>query len=279
MILSRREWLARAALFPAAAALPRAPRAGPAGIRIGSCVVDLEGAKAAGVEGVEIRAALAGDDLDLADPAVRRRYRERRDAAGVSIPSIMLGLLNEHPLATDPRGPSWLAEAIDASNEVGAGVILVAFFGDGDLLGPGGRLKSAERAEVVRRLKAAAPRAEATGVILAVENYLDAAQNLALLDEVNSPAVRLYYDCYNTGITRGYDVPGEIRRLGDRIAQYHFKNGDAFLDAAEAHYRPIGRAIREGGHRGWVVLETSSPTGDPLADSRRNAEFARSLLR
>jgi sugar phosphate isomerase/epimerase len=277
MNLHRREWLARTALLTAAAGLPRRVQ-GP-GIRIGTCVVDLPRARAAGVEGVEIRAGLAGDDLDLADPAVLRRYREARAAAGVPICSIMLGLLNDYPLASDPRGRRWLSQAIDAAADLGAGVVLVAFFGAGDLLGPDGRVKADAQAVVVRRLKAAAPQAKERGVVLGVENYLDAAQNEALLDAVGGDAVKLYYDCYNTGITKGYDVPAEIRRLGDRIAQYHFKNGPEFLDAAAAHYGPVARAIVESGYRGWVVLENSSPTKDPLADSRRDAEFARKLLR
>ena len=84
----------------------------------------------------------------------------------------MMGLLNECALATDPRGPSWLEQSIDAAADLGAKVILVAFFANGDLLGADGRVKEADVDSVVSRLKAAAPRARDAGVILGIENYL-----------------------------------------------------------------------------------------------------------
>lgn len=45
-----------------------------------------------------------------------------------------VGLLNTNPLASDPRAPAWLEQSIDAARDLGAGVILVAFFGKGNLL-------------------------------------------------------------------------------------------------------------------------------------------------
>jgi len=197
---------------------------------------------------------------------------------GLPISSLMMGLLNECPLATDPRAPAWLEQSIAAAADLGAKVVLVAFFGNGDLLDPDGRLKTAEVDAVVTRLRQAAPLAHDAGVILAIENYLDADQNARILDRIGHDAVQLYYDCYNTGATRGYDVPAEIRALRDRIVQIHFKNGPAYLDRGEVDYGPVAEAIRDIGYRGWVVLETSSPSGDPVGDARRNAEFARKLL-
>lgn len=181
-------------------------------------------------------------------------------------------------LATDPRGPSWLAQSIDAAADLGAKVILVAFFANGDLLGADGRVKKANVDSVVSRLKAAAPRARDAGVILGIENYLDAEQNARILDRVGHDSVKIYYDCYNTGATKGYDVPAEIRFLKDRIAQFHFKNGPDFLETGTLHFEPIAAAIKDIGYRGWIVLETSSPTRNAVADVKRNAEYVRKLF-
>src|SRR4029079_9077932 len=123
--------------------------------------------------------------------------------------------------------------------------ILVAFFGNGDLLGPDGRAKDADIDSVVTRLKAAAPRARDAGVILGIENYLTAEQNARILDRVGHASVKIYYDCYNSGGPKGYDVPAEIRFLKDRIAQFHFKNGPDFLEAGKLRYEPIGAAHKE----------------------------------
>ena len=103
-------------------------------IRIGSYVVGLADGKRAGLEGVEVRAGNPADTLELADPAVRAKYKEQMKETGLVIPSIMMGLLNSNPLASDPRGPAWLEQTIDGAKDVGAKVILVAFFGKGSLL-------------------------------------------------------------------------------------------------------------------------------------------------
>ena len=47
---------------------------------------------------------------------------------------------------------------------------------------------------------------------------------------------------------------------------------DAMKDRAWAE------AIKAIGYKGWIVLETSCPTKDTIADCKRNADFSRKLL-
>jgi sugar phosphate isomerase/epimerase len=247
-------------------------------LRFGACVVGLEQGREAGLDGVEVPVGGPAGRLEISRPEVRTKYKEQMRRTALPIRSLMMGLLNDCPLATDPRGPSWLEQSIDAAHDLGAKVILVAFFGNGDLLGRDGRVKEDDVKAAIDRLAAVALRAKDAGVVLGIENYLDARQNARILDEIHHPSVKVYYDCYNTGATKGYDVPAEIRFLNDRIAQFHFKNGPDFLDTGKLRFAPIAAAIKEIGYRGWIVLETSSPTGDAVADARRNATYARSLF-
>jgi sugar phosphate isomerase/epimerase len=76
----------------------------------------------------------------------------------------------------------------------------------------------------------------------------------------------------------GYDVPAEIRFLKDRIAIFHFKDGRDYLGEGRVTFPPIAEAIREIGYQGWIVLETSSPSKDRVADARRNASYTRKLF-
>jgi sugar phosphate isomerase/epimerase len=247
-------------------------------IRIGACVVGLEQARRAGLEGVEVRVGDAAQRLSIADPEVRARYKEQMQQTGLPVCSLMMGLLNSHPLASDPRAPAWLEQSIDAARDLGARVILVAFFGNGDLLSADGKVKEAAVDVVVERIKAAAPRAKDAGVILGIENYLDGEQNARILDRIDHDAVQVYYDVYNTGTTKGHNVPADIRLLQGRIAQFHFKNGREYLDADEAKFEPIAAAIQEIAYQGWIVLETSSPSKDAVADAKRNGDYVRSLF-
>jgi sugar phosphate isomerase/epimerase len=246
--------------------------------RFGACVVGLPQAKQAGLEGVEVGVGGAADRLEIADPKVQQRYKEQMQETGLPICSFMMGLLNSNPLASDPRGPAWLEQSIDAARVLGARVILVAFFGKGDLLDKAGNLKERDVDVIVQRIKAAAPRAKDAGVILAIENYLNGEQNARILDRINHESVQLYFDVFNTGTTKGHNVPADIRLLKGRIAQFHFKNGPKYLDDEKAKFEPIAAAIKEINYRGWIVLETSSPSKDAVADARRNGEYLRKLF-
>lgn len=246
-------------------------------VHIGACTLGLEDAKKVGLDGVEVGVGGAADRLQIADPAVREQYKQKMKETGLVISSFMMGLLNSYPLATDPRGPAWLEQSIDAAKDLGAKVILVAFFGKGNLLDGQKQLKKADVDVVVQRLKAAAPRAKDAGVILGIENMLSAQQNVEILDRIGHDSVRIYYDVGNT-TGAGYDVPAEIRLLKDRIAIFHFKDGPHYLGEGKVKYGPIAAAIKDIGYQGWIVLEASSPSKDRVADQRRNAEFIRKLF-
>ncbi len=256
----------------------------PAGLRLSACDWSLgakgpEGldiAKQVGLDGLEISAEGPADAVNLADPAIRAQYKEMSLKTGVALSSVAMGFLNGSPLAEDPRGPAWLEQTIDATQDLGVSVILIAFFGKGDLKNRDGLKKDCVDV-VVERLKAAAPRAEKANVILGLENTLSAADNMTILDRVQSNAVRVYYDLGNsTG--GGYDVPGEIRTLGDRICQIHLKDGGHYLGEGKVDMAAAQKAIQDIGYKGWLVLETAVPSKDRDADFKRNAEYARKLF-
>lgn len=278
MSLSRRTFLSASAGLAGAALLPQSLGAQTATrkIRIGTCTLGLEAAKQAGLAGVEVRVGDAADQLEIAKDAVRARYKEQMQKTGLLIPSFMMGLLNSYPLASDPRGPAWLQQSIDAAKDLNTKVILVAFFGKGSL-GNRGNIKKPEVDVVVERLKAAAPRAQDAGVILGIENELTAQHNAEILDRVNSPAVQVYYDVGNL-TNNGYDVPAEIRFLKDRICQIHFKDGPNYLGQGKVKFPEIAQALKDINYDKWIILETSNPSRDGVADCRKNAQFIRTLL-
>jgi len=245
-------------------------------IRVSSCSVGFDDGKKAGLEGVEIGVGGAAEKLRIADPQFREEQKKKMQETGLVISSFMMGLLNSDPLASDPRGPAWLEQSIEGAKDLKAQVILVAFFGKGSLL-DGRKVKTADVDVVVERLKAAAPKARDAGVILGIENTLDAKQNAEILDRIGSPAVKIYYDCYNLQ-GQGYDVAAEIRFLKDRIAIFHFKNGGEYLDNGKVKFEPIVEAVKEIGYKGWIVLETSHPSKNAAADTKRNADYVRKLF-
>lgn len=280
--LTRRHFLQTAAgatgsvvFLPSLPSLHAAAR--PPRLHIGSCRVDLLQAREAGLDGVEIPVRDNLEKLPISDPAVREKYKRQMKETGVVVSSLMMGLFNQYPLVSDPRATGWLEQCIDAAKDLGAGIILVAFFGKGDLRTPEGVLKTADVDQLIKIVRAAAPRAQQAGVILALENTLSAKQNADILDRIRHDAVKIYYDVGNS-TRNGYDVVPEIRFLGKRIACIHFKDGKSYLGEGEIKFEPIRDAIRDIGYQGWIVMETSDPSKNPVADARKNAEFVRRLF-
>jgi L-ribulose-5-phosphate 3-epimerase len=276
---SRRQFVMHTATLVAGSFVPASVWATSDGARIlvGTCTMGLEQAKQAGFDGVEVSAGSPADELDVYKPDTRTRYKEQMQQTGLPITSLMMGLFNQCPLATDPRASAWIKQGIDAAKDLKAKNILLAFFGKGDLLS-GTQLKEDEFKAAAERIKALAPYAKEAGVTLAIENYLNAEQNLRMLELIGDESVCLYYDVYNTGKTKKYDSPAEIRLLKGRIAQVHYKNGSQYLDEDKPHFEAVSAALKDIGYKGWITLETSSPSKNPVEDGKRNAAFVRSLF-
>lgn len=283
---TRRVFLGQAACLTGAAALGFGARAEDGAVpRMGACDWSMgmgfdpgvmAVAKAIGLDGVELSAGTPKDTLEIADPALREKYKAAMAETGVIACSMAMGFLNEAPLATDPRGPSWLEQSIDACGDLGAKTLLMAFFGNGDLRKKR-KLKEEEMKAAAARIRAAAPRAADKGVVLAVENTLSGADNVKFLDMINESSVRVYYDIGNSTYN-GYDVPAEIRALGGKIVQIHFKDAANYLGKGKVDVPAAVKAIKDIGYAGWIILETAKPSGDMQADFKANLEYSKGVF-
>lgn len=280
MIVSRRKFLQAGAMGLAGASLARPLFAAESDaeksskIRIsareGSFGGNFEIAARCHLDGVELGIGKPAEKLPIADPAARQKTKEQLKALGLAVSSLSLNLMNNYPMVSEARAPAWLEQTIEAAKDFGAQGILVPFFNKGEL-------KPEHFDELVARMKAAAPLAAAAGVVLGLENWLSAEQNLKILDRIGSDAVRVYYDVRNT-TDKGYNVPAELRRLKGRLCMIHFKDGANYLGEGIVAMPPIAEALKDIDYRGWIVLETSCPSKNPEADCKRNAAFVRKLL-
>ncbi len=257
----------------------------PAGVKIGMCDWSLKRmdptvfalARQIGLDGVQVSVGTADNNLWLRQPEVREQYLQASRAAEVKICSLALGELNQIPLMSEPRAAIWTADSIEVAKALGVRNILLAFFGTGELR----EENATDIRRVIEVLKELAPRAEKAGVVLGVESYLSLKGHLRILDAVASPAVQVYYDFYNSHVTKGYDFRNDLKALGrERICEVHFKEGPHMLGASgKPDWGSVVAALREIGYEGWIVLETVAPSGDMVTDTRRNLEYANNLFR
>jgi L-ribulose-5-phosphate 3-epimerase len=232
-----------------------------------------EVAKEIGLDGVQVSFGTAKDETRLRQPAVQEEYRNAAKQAGLQIASLAIAELNNIPYKSDPRTVGWVSDSIEVCQALGLKVVLLAFFSNGDL-----RDDKAGVDEVVRRLKAVAPKAERAGVVLGIESWLSADQHLAILDRVGSNAVQVYYDVCNSN-ERGSDIYKEIRQLGKRICEFHAKENSALLGQGKVDFHKVRDAMDDIGYNGWVQIEGAVPPGAPMLESyRANCKFMRAIL-
>ncbi len=232
-----------------------------------------EVAKEIGLDGVMVSLGTVGDDLHLRKPEVQQQYKEAAKKVGLQVASLAIGELNSIPYKSDPRTVQWVSDSIDVCKAFGVRVVLLAFFGNDDL-----RDDKAGVDEVVRRLKAVAPKAEKAGVILGIESWLSADQHVEILDRVGSKAVKVYYDVCNSN-DMGYDIYKEIRQLGKRICEFHCKENGALLGQGKVDFHKVRAAIDDIGYRGWLQIEGAVPPGKSMLESyQANCKFMRGIL-
>jgi sugar phosphate isomerase/epimerase len=175
----------------------------------------------------------------------------------VAIASLAMGVLNSVPYKSDAATEQWVLDSVRVMQRMKTRVALLAFFSKGDLVDdPTGV------AEVVRRLKKLAPRAEAAGLVYGIESWLKAPELERILDAVKSPAIKVYYDVGNMQKV-GEDVRTAIRRLGrERICEVHFKDYDDLYGKGSMNFPNVRTALDAIGYRGWVGIEgVKTPLG------------------
>jgi sugar phosphate isomerase/epimerase len=281
---SRRDLLKEASALVGAGLLVAPDRAQLAGstprFNLGACdwSIGMRGrveamalARQLGLDGVQVSMGSVENDLQLRRAEMQRAYRDAAAASGVRIGGIALDLFNQIPYKSDPRTEQWVSDSIDVAHALEVRVVLLAFFDRGDL-----RNDADGQAEVIRRLKRIAPKAEERGVILGIESWLSAAEHQRILDAVGSPNVQVYYDVANS-TQMGYDIAAEIRQLGRaRICEFHAKENGFLLGQGRIDFAAVRKAMDHIGYSGWIQIEGAVPKGAPmLASYVENVRFMR----
>jgi L-ribulose-5-phosphate 3-epimerase len=278
-MLSRRTFLGTSACVCAAGA---AWAVRPRGLRIGvmDTVFRMAGkpesvvlAKKLGLAAVQVTLGRSedGKTLPLGDASLQAAWRQASRDRDVPLDSTYLDMLHTDCLKNNPNAPMWVRQGIEITRKLDAKVLMMVFFGKCQVL------QRNELDYVVGLFRELATEAERAGIVLGFENTSSGEDNRYAVDKVNSKAFKTWYDVGNSTYN-GYDVPKEIRMLGkDRICLFHFKD-KGYLGEGQVKYPEILSAIGDIGFEGIANLETTSPSGDAEADTRRNLEYLRRLM-
>ena len=121
------------------------------------------------------------------------------------------------------------------------------------------------RDSVIIRLKVAGKMAEKAGVIIGIETALDAKGEKRLLEDINSPAIKSYFN-FSNPLKNGRDLEEELKILGKKyIVQIHCTDDDGVLlkDNTRLDMNKVKKTLDKMGWSGWLVIERSRDAKEP----------------
>lgn len=251
--------------------------------KIGACdwsinqlaeVKAIEVGKKIGLDGVQISLGTLDNNMHLRQKKIQQQYKDACEKFGMAIGGIAIGEMNNIPYKSDPRAEEWVSDSIDVAKAMNVNVVLLAFFSNGDLKNDPVGTK-----EAIRRLEKVAPKAEDQGIILGIESWLSAQEHMEILNAVDSPNVKVYYDVANSN-KMGYNIYEEIRWLGkEHICEFHAKENGHLLGKGKIDFEEVRKAMDDIGYEGWIQIEGAVPENANMFDSYLlNNKYIRSVL-
>ncbi len=215
-------------------------------------------AKEIGADGLELDMGGLGQretfDSQLGNEATRAQFIAKAKELGLEFSSIGMAGLYAQSFATRPTYERMLGDAIDTAKALGAKVVFLPLGVGGDLV------KNPElRPQIVERLKVVGALAEKAGVTIGVETALDAKGEVALLEDVGSSAVKIYFN-FSNPLKEGRDLHAELKILGaGRICAIHATDDDGvwLQNNPRIDMKKVKATLDDMGWNGWLVVERS----------------------
>lgn len=216
-----------------------------------------------GADGLELDMGGLGkrDSFDnkLREPHFQQLFKEKAAEYDVALSSIAMSGFYAQSLVNRANYVDLIQDCLQTMKVMGAKVAFLPLGTEGDLI-----KKPEIRPEMVRRLKVIGDMAAKEGLIIGIETALDAKGEVALLREINSPGIKIYFNFQNP-LEAGRDLYKELRTLGkDRICQIHCTDTDGVtlphntrLDMVK-----VKQVLDDMGWSGWLVVERSRDAND-----------------
>ncbi len=264
-------------------------RINPLGVRVGMTdwnlgqrgdITKIALAREIGLDGIQVSVQYPTDGKTptLRDPKTQAEFKRVALENGIQICSLAIGNPGKSrlPMHTNPAFGILLIEAVEIAHNLGTNNILLPILGDSHI----DMTSQAQVDTFVAMMKEVARYAEKYGVVVALEDWISAEDNIKLLEAIGSDYVAVYYDAHNI-VPRVKDIYAEPKMLGKRIHQIHVKNASMLMSApgGRLDWPRMAQEFHEIGYRGWYVLETGSPSEDIVADTRANIEYVKKTFR
>lgn len=221
-------------------------------------------AKDINADGVEVDMGPLGKrvlfDNKLREPAFQQLFRRTADSLGIAVPSIAMSGFFAQSFLERENYKDLIVDCLNTMDVMGARVAFLPLGGSGnDWKQPG-----EAHQEIVRRLHEVGEMALARDKVIAIHTQQNARADLALLKEVNSKGIKIYYNLQDA-VDQGLCPCKELKTLGvENIAQIHASLTDSVtLDKdPRIDLHKVKKTLDKMKWSGWLVVERSRNAQD-----------------
>jgi sugar phosphate isomerase/epimerase len=221
-------------------------------------------AKDINADGVEVDMGPLGKrvlfDNKLREPAFQQLFRRTADSLGIAVPSIAMSGFFAQSFLERENYKDLIVDCLNTMDVMGARVAFLPLGGSGNEWKQPGEA----RQEMVRRLHEVGEMALARDKVIAIRTQQDARADLALLKEVNSKGIKIYYNLQDA-VDQGLCPCKELKTLGaENIAQIHASLTDSVtLDKdPRIDLHKVKKTLDKMKWSGWLVVERSRNAQD-----------------
>lgn len=206
----------------------------------------------------KLQAALAAADME--QPVICGAFSPGRDLRGTP------------EQASNAAG--YIGELIDLASALGSKVVCGPMYSEtGRSGGHSAAEREAQLQQIATNLQPLCAKAEAAGVVLALEplnrfetdciNTLE--QAVSMIDRVGSPALKIHIDTFHMNIEED-DSGAAIRRYGKHIAHVHASASHrGLLGQDQVDWSGVLSALHDVAYAGDIVIESFSPDNHAIA--------------
>lgn len=221
-------------------------------------------AKEAGADGVEVDMGGLGNrptfDNKLLIDSVRQQFLDKAKELHLEISSLSMSGYYAQSFCQREQFIQSIKDCIETMKLMNVKVAFLPLGIQCDLV-----KKPELRDSVISRLKIAGKMAEEAGVVIGIETALDAKGEKKLLQDVNSPAVKSYFN-FSNAIKNGRDLNKELKTLGKKyIVQIHCTDDDGvwLQNDPKIDMKKVKKTLDKMHWSGWLVIERSRDAKDP----------------
>lgn len=221
-------------------------------------------AKDLGADGLEVDLGGLGNrptfDNKLLIDSIRQQFLDKAKELNLQIASLAMTGYYAQSFCQRENYLQSIQDAIATMKLMGVKVAFLPMGVQCDLT------KNAERRDsVVARLKVAGKLAKKAGVVIGIETSLSAADELQLLKDVGSKAIKSYFN-FSNPIKNGRNLHQELKTLGRKnIVQIHCTNSDGvwLQNDSQIDLKKVKQTLDDMKWKGWLVIERSRDQNDP----------------